>query len=120
MKASHMVDILEKIKRDAKENPDLPYLRAGICHAGACLLSVVSHKVFEADDFASWPKFSGRKAFPIPPTKKLYKDKGIDEGAYSQFMHCEGRGYWTGSYGKLRFQLLNHLIRRYKAYAALE
>ena len=50
--------------------------------------------------FYSWPKFSGDVQFPINDPKGI-------ETVYNAYSYLPK---WTGEYGELRFELLDHII----------
>lgn len=93
-------------------------------HYGICFnvvrLTYIEHKNPGVSDIAhryicwitrksrKWPKYSGVKEYPVPSSSKMYSPKGAYDRA------CLGRTMWKGRYGRLRFQLLNFLVRELK------
>lgn len=56
--------------------------------------------------FRTWPKFSGINAFPVPATQEKYYS--LESGPSSQYM--AEHNLWVGEYGKMRLDLLEHMI----------
>lgn len=56
--------------------------------------------------FRTWDKYAGNIDFPIPSTNKKY-----NSGQY----YCRNTNLWIGKQGKLRRDLLRHLIKCLKA-----
>lgn len=78
-------------------------LKYGICHEVSlrteCFAPYKIYNVF-APHFETWEKFSGDKYYPIPSASKHYTPRD----AFSLLPK------WTGKCGKLRRELLDHLI----------
>jgi hypothetical protein len=100
-----LLECLLKVKRQKKERS------WGICYsvltaAKLDQVSGINHLVDKLDAlFETWPKFSGDSEFPVPSPLISIPDK---EEAYIRLPK------WTGRYGRLRIQLLNHCIRELK------
>lgn len=57
--------------------------------------------------FYGWPKFSGRKMYPVPDPAKKRADA---EEAYDQAYDRETMWSKNSAYGRLRWELLNYCI----------
>lgn len=58
--------------------------------------------------FAAWDKFSGSYSYPVPSTKK-----GYSPGMMYDF--CQNMWSKRTQYGRLRLELLEHLIKYFEA-----
>lgn len=92
--------VLQRIK--ATPVVSLQYSNKGIC---ALLMRelVIWRRVNLAPFFKSWKYYSGSSMYPVPSVW-LWFIKQDPEEAYNY------RNKWKGSYGKLRFNLLDHLV----------
>lgn len=125
---SHLVlSALNDIKKWIKEDNSSYVNRTGIC----ILLSdtmvykvkeYLSNKVYNgyyqfANDiaisltkrhFKSWKHYSGHIGYPIPVPTRMKKPMTVDSIYHSRVKK------WSGAYGKLRIDLLNHLINEFE------
>ena len=101
-----IVDILVELRKDVTGN--------GCKCEATDICSVVKHEAAYSvysmwcatceDAFESWDKFSGDRLYPVPSPDGSITPKDC-------YRYTSNR--WVGDYGKLRMELLNHLIEWY-------
>jgi len=98
-----IAEVLTSIKNKI-DNGAIFYL--GICRLVECKIDSNLCNFWaktRADAFECWDKFSGNWLYPVPsPDKEI-----TPEDYYIE------HNKWTGEYGKLRMELLDHLIDWY-------
>ena len=109
MSKKHCKDIanaLLSIKRDISEGKTYHY---GICFEVESLLPWEAFYYWTKTNnsaFSSWEKCSSDISYPVPsPDEKMT--------AFECYHINDGSKKWTGEYGKLRLELLDHLIKLY-------
>ena len=101
-----IVDILVSLKEDVMCGVN-EYPNVGICNIIECKASSNIYTVWvnTCDEAVkSWDKFSGNHLYPVPSPDK-------DKLPGECYLYVENK--WDGEYGKLRMELLDHLIEWY-------
>jgi len=91
--------------RDRVKNNTILKIEDGICD-NACKTRSLDELAILEKLFSKWPKFSGSTGFPV--------DNPYKNNLSKQKLYFSTTSKWTGRYGRLRIQLLNHCIRELK------
>lgn len=97
------IHIIHHLKQ-ARSHIELHH-RGGICEffAPICESVNINYHDLKAELFASWPFYSGSVTYPVPDPSDNYNSMGV---------FTRTKDYWGGDYGKLRMNLLNHIIHQ--------
>lgn len=108
--------LLSALRAIKKQSEYVRLMSGGICHE----LKSFSDNLGSHDlkpYFITWRYFSGSVVYPVPPTKSALRRwwsrvRGTSlESAHARFSNATVREMWTGEYGELRRDLLDHIIR---------
>lgn len=102
-----ILNILVKFKEDTMGKV-LKYPTTGICYATErAITHLACYGTWAAtcgDAFSGWSRFSGDRRYPVPSPDKHMTPKEYYQSTLDK---------WVGEYGKLRMELLDHLIEWY-------